>query len=188
MSTITISASDATFVRDSAPTTNFNSYSFLDCGKYSNGDLNRIFLNFDLTPVVGATINSASLSFSTYWVIEIQPYTNLNYDVYEANSIWSAGSITWNTQPGLVGGILLTCNIGNGGTGSGGDVTTAVQGALIYDTKIAFGVLSDDEAGTTAGTIFYSGKLTSHEPQLTIDYSFAPPPTTGFDPIWMGLM
>ena len=194
MPSLVLTPTQAAFVRSDIPDFNFGPTNYLDCGIWVSGSFNRALVEFDMSSLdPTAIVDSASLSFVTYWVIETGPYTNLNYDIYLSGTGWDS-SVSWNSQPTLFGSALASIYIAGGGVVQSCDVTSSVVGELPYGNLISFTGLSNGEDGSaTNGTICYWGNESSGNngdtrATLTINYHLPTPPATGIDNIWMGLM
>lgn len=76
------------------PTNNYGTYAYL-MNNYGPSYEARGLIEFNLSSISGATINSAKLDL---WIGLPNP-TNYNFGVYRVTATWVESSVTWNTQP-----------------------------------------------------------------------------------------
>lgn len=77
------------------PSSNYGTYSLLTVA-YAPTMANRGIVEFDLSPITGATINSAYLEL--YNASPNVPYEY--FGIYRVFASWEEMSVTWNNQPG----------------------------------------------------------------------------------------
>ena len=76
------------------PTNNYGTYVYLMVN-YGASYEARALIQFDLSSISGATINSAKLDL---W-IALPNSTNYNFGVYRVTASWVESSVTWTAQP-----------------------------------------------------------------------------------------
>lgn len=101
-------------VDQSSPTSNFGTSSDLYVRSKSGNANRRLFVRLDLSSCsipAGATVTSASLGL----FMTSAPGQSRTYEARRVNASWVETSITWNTQPAVVG---VTSTVATGTTGS----------------------------------------------------------------------
>ncbi|WP_025753467.1 DNRLRE domain-containing protein [Priestia megaterium] len=183
--TITLGASDDTFVTDAYPTTNYDKfwesssgYYSLKVGKYDSASgTNYAFVKPDTSKLKGAIIDSANFNIYTAHSYS-STATNVWLDRVDGN--WSPGSVTWNTKPGSTN--IATASVAKGQTANF-DVTNTVKD-WVAGTKPNYGFkLHENGNGQSYWKKFYASENSSNKPYLSVNYHYptvnAPTGTVG---------
>lgn len=183
--TITLDASDDTFVTDAYPTTNYDKfwesssgYYSLKVGKYDSASgTNYAFVKPDTSKLKGAIIDSANFNIYTAHSYS-STATNVWLDRLDGN--WSPGSVTWNTKPGSTN--IATASVAKGQTANF-DVTNTVKD-WVAGTKPNYGFkLHENGNGQSYWKKFYASENSSNKPYLSVNYHYptvnAPTGTVG---------
>jgi len=163
------------------PSTNYGTYTWLTVNFGSSVEVRGI-LEFDITPVMGSTINSATLEL---W-IEYGNSTNYNFGIYRVTESWVETTVTWSNQPGHYA-TAYDIQLVSGAAGS----------KITFDAKT---LIADWAAGTypNYGMIFKRVDLNNptawpyprssdnagadYRPKLTVDYT----PSSAIAPTSLG--
>ncbi|MED3928999.1 DNRLRE domain-containing protein, partial [Priestia megaterium] len=183
--TITLGASDDTFVTDAYPTTNYDKfwesssgYYSLKVGKYDSASgTNYAFVKPDTSKLKGAIIDSANFNIYTAHSYS-STATNVWLDRVDGN--WSPGSVTWNTKPGSTN--IATASVAKDQTANF-DVTNTVKD-WVSGTKPNYGFkLHENGNGQSYWKKFYASENSSNKPYLSVNYHYptvnAPTGTVG---------
>ncbi|MCP1188559.1 DNRLRE domain-containing protein [Priestia flexa] len=183
--TITLGASDDTFVTDAYPTTNYDKfwesssgYYSLKVGKYDSASgTNYAFVKPDTSKLKGAIIDSANFNIYT-----AHSYSSTATNVWldRVDGSWSPGSVTWNTKPGSTN--IATASVAKGQTANF-DVTNTVKD-WVAGTKPNYGFkLHENGNGQSYWKKFYASENSSNKPYLSVNYHYptinAPTGTVG---------
>ena len=178
-----LSVTTDTYVDNSHPTGEFQDNALLKVGDdgLDNNQLQRSLLSFPTDSLVGAEIDSATLSlFETY----SGSCTPTQVDVYNLTTPWD-GTVTWDTQPTIGdlyassdtgvgwGGVCpaATVNIASGGAGSN-TLAALVQGwanGSLANNGIE--IRADNESDPTAYKRFNSSDYGANPPSLSVTYT-----------------
>jgi prepilin-type N-terminal cleavage/methylation domain-containing protein len=148
--------------------TNYENQGYIRVGYYfgSGSDNYRTLVQFDLSSLAGKTIDSASLKLNC----QAEDYgSTITTNVYRITGSWTAGSVTWNTQPSINSTVLAANS--TGGTGwKTWDLKTAIQ-AIANGTYTNYGWMLKSPSSNTRDTFTdNSSGGTSTGPQLVITY------------------
>lgn len=164
-----------TFVAESRPTTNYNSYDFIAAGYDSTYGRCRSYIKFSLPLTVeGCTILSAALE------LELESGAPEYVKAYRCTGNWTPSSITWNNKPGYT-----TTNASSGATASGSGTWYAMTVTDIVQCwtsgsyeNYGFVLASTNESNANYFTSFYTSEMEeASTPRLCITYSTASTPT-----------
>lgn len=169
--TVTRSAVDDAYVRDSATSTNYGSASQLEVKKSSTGYNREAYLRFDVSNISNLT----SAKLRVFGRLS-QAATGVATAAYGAATNWSEGALTWNTRPATLTGALASQTIGStSGQWYEFDVTQFVaQQRAAGATHVAFAL--KNTGGNSSYTIFNSDEAAGDKPQLVLVTNGEPPP------------
>lgn len=125
-------------------------------------------IEFDLSPYIGATVNTATLKLYAYYNYGAIPDDNWLYLVDDS---WDEGTVTWGNNPGYNSDIALNFGASITGAWSELDVAAFVQ-AWLDETYDNYGFYIT-QTGTADGSTHFYGKDkpgTTYDPILSIDY------------------
>jgi len=164
-----------------SPGSNYGSSLFLT-ENYGSTVETRGILEFDITPVMGATINSATLSL---WCV-LPNSTNYNFGIYRNTASWVENTVTWNNAPAFFATAYDT-QLVSGAAGS--QITFNVKNLVAEwaaGTYSNYGMLFKrvDMNNPSAWPYPASSDNTTanYRPRLTVDYT----PSTGIAPASLG--
>lgn len=152
------------------PDNNFGSNAYL-MQNYGPSYEARALIEFDLSSISGATINSAKLDL---WIGLPNP-TNYDFGVYRVTASWEEMTVTWNKQPTHYATSYNTIRI-SGAVGGPytWDVKKLVQ-EWVSKTYPNYGLMVKrvDMNNPTNWPYFCSSDhtTTSYRPKLTVDYT-----------------
>jgi len=172
--TLTLGASDDTFVSDAYPTTNYDKfwesasgYYSLKVGKYdSSSGTNYSYVKPDISKLQGSIVDSAKFNIYTAHSYS-SAATNVWLDHVDGN--WSPGSVTWNTKPGSTN-IATTSTVKD--QMASFDVLNTVKD-WVAGTKPNYGFkLHENGNGQTYWKKFYASENSANKPYLAVDYHY----------------
>jgi large repetitive protein len=166
--TVNLYPTKDTYVLSASANSNYENQGYLRVGYYSGSgsDKYRSLVQFDLSSLAGKTIDSASLKL----YCQAEDYSSsITTNVYDITASWSAGTVTWNTQPSINNTVSAANS--TGGTGwKTWDLTSSVQAiANGSNTNYGWMLKSPSSAARDTFTDNYSGG-TSTGPKLVITY------------------
>lgn len=180
MSIATLSPEVETYVKQSAPTTAFNTDTKIIVGfdPIINDGPCRGWLRFNLSSIpAGSTINSAALKNTSYYGHD--SYNPLNMDVALCSDITFLSTINWNTAPNgsVAGSPSASWNFTTESAPPSGipvnlDVTADVIAQLAAG-KVSWRLKMADETLITSidGVYLTKYSYTANNPVLVIDYT-----------------
>ncbi|HZQ29305.1 MAG TPA: PA14 domain-containing protein, partial [Acidimicrobiales bacterium] len=146
------------FVSQSQPTTNFNSY--VDSNAYTDligipaaGQQYYTYMKYDLSAIHGHTVTNAMWNGFFY---STNTYSGNSFAIYQAAGAWTDSAITWNSQPGHTGATPALGNTTAPNQWLARDITGWVQ-PWVDNGNVNYGVSID-----TRGLGYYF-KLASDE-------------------------
>lgn len=172
--TITLGASDDTFVSDAYPTTNYDKfwesasgYYSLKVGKYDAASgTNYAYVKPDISKLQGALVDTAKFNIYTAHSYS-STATNVWLDRVDGN--WSPGSVTWNTKPN-------STNIATTSTVKDQMASFDVLGTVkdwVDGTRTNYGFkLHENGNGQTHWKKFYASENSTNKPYLAVDYHY----------------
>jgi len=172
--TLTLGASDDTFVSDAYPTTNYDKfwesasgYYSLKVGKYdSSSGTNYSYVKPDISKLQGSIVDSAKFNIYTAHSYS-SVATNVWLDRVDGN--WSPGSVTWNTKPGSTN--IATTSTAKDQMASF-DVLNTVKD-WVAGTKPNYGFkLHENGNGQSYWKKFYASENSANKPYLAVDYQY----------------
>ncbi|MCU7712677.1 DNRLRE domain-containing protein [Priestia sp. JV24] len=172
--TLTLGASDDTFVSDAYPTTNYDKfwesasgYYSLKVGKYdSSSGTNYSYVKPDISKLQGSIVDSAKFNIYTAHSYS-SAATNVWLDRVDGN--WSPGSVTWNTKPGSTN--IATTSTAKDQMASF-DVLNTVKD-WVAGTKPNYGFkLHENGNGQSYWKKFYASENSVNKPYLAVDYHY----------------
>jgi prepilin-type N-terminal cleavage/methylation domain-containing protein len=170
ITTVTLYPTKDTYVLSygTGASTNYENRGYIRVGYYygDGTDDYRSLVQFDLSSLAGKTIDSATLKL----YCQAEEYdTAITTNVYYITGSWSAGTVTWYTQPSINSTSVATGSAG--GTGwKTWDLKSTIQ-AIANGTYTNNGWMLKSPSSTARDTFTdnYSGG-TSTGPQLVITY------------------
>lgn len=172
--TITLGASDDTFVSSAYPTTNYDKFWESSSGYYSlkvglydsTTGTNYSYVKPDISKLQGAVVDSAKFNIYTAHSYS-STATNIWLDCVDG--IWSPGSLTWNTKPNSTN--IATASTAKGQMASF-DVLSTVKD-WVAGTKPNYGFkLHENGNGQTYWKKFYASENSTNKPYLAVDYHY----------------
>ncbi|MGU3397280.1 DNRLRE domain-containing protein [Priestia sp. D51] len=172
--TITLGASDDTFVSSAYPTTNYDKFWESSSGYYSlkvglydsTTGTNYSYVKPDISKLQGAVVDSAKFNIYTAHSYS-STASNVWLDRVDGN--WSPGSLTWNTKPNSTN--IATASTAKGQMASF-DVLSTVKD-WVAGTKPNYGFkLHENGNGQTYWKKFYASENSTNKPYLAVDYHY----------------
>ena len=172
--TITLGASDDTFVSSAYPTTNYDKFWESSSGYYSlkvglydsTTGTNYSYVKPDISKLQGAVVDSAKFNIYTAHSYS-STATNVWLDRVDGN--WSPGSLTWNTKPNSTN--IATTSTAKDQMASF-DVLSTVKD-WVAGTKPNYGFkLHENGNGQTYWKKFYASENSTNKPYLAVDYHY----------------
>ena len=172
--TITLGASDDTFVSSAYPTTNYDKFWESSSGYYSlkvglydsTTGTNYSYVKPDISKLQGAVVDSAKFNIYTAHSYS-STATNVWLDRVDGN--WSPGSLTWNTNPNSTN--IATTSTAKDQMASF-DVLNTVKD-WVAGTKPNYGFkLHENGNGQTYWKKFYASENSTNKPYLAVDYHY----------------
>lgn len=172
--TITLGASDDTFVSSAYPTTNYDKFWESSSGYYSlkvglydsTTGTNYSYVKPDISKLQGAVVDSAKFNIYTAHSYS-STATNVWLDRVDGN--WSPGSLTWNTKPNSTN--IATTSTAKDQMASF-DVLNTVKD-WVAGTKPNYGFkLHENGNGQTYWKKFYASENSTNKPYLAVDYHY----------------
>ncbi len=162
------STADA-LVDQSFPTTNYGSNVLLLVRSWSGSNNRRSFLQWDLSTIPSiATITQALMWINKIADVGAFPRT---YEAQAVSASWMEGTITWNTQPGVIGSpassVITTTD-----TWYAWDITTIVQN-WVDGTWTNNGIRVMDSAENSGSEVQsnFDSREATDDPILDVDYT-----------------
>ena len=162
-------------IRQGGPTSNYGTYTALTVN-WSPNQPNRGIVEFNLAPIMSATINSAYIDL----------YNRANnpndyFGIYRCTATWAEMTVTWSNQPAHFATAYAQMNI----TGTGSfkfDVKTLVsEWAAGTYVNYGFKLIKRTESGTYPYFVSSDYGTATNRPKITVDYT-----PTGIAPTSMG--
>ncbi|QLC90859.1 DNRLRE domain-containing protein [Priestia megaterium] len=172
--TITLGASDDTFVSSAYPTTNYDKFWESSSGYYSlkvglydsTTGTNYSYVKPDISKLQGAVVDSAKFNIYTAHSYS-STASNVWLDRVDGN--WSPGSLTWNTKPNSTN--IATTSTAKDQMASF-DVLSTVKD-WVAGTKPNYGFkLHENGNGQTYWKKFYASENSTNKPYLAVDYHY----------------
>ncbi|MED3821057.1 DNRLRE domain-containing protein [Priestia aryabhattai] len=172
--TITLGASDDTFVSDAYPTTNYDKfwestsgYYSLKVGKYDAASgTNYAYVKPDISKLQGALVDTAKFNIYTAHSA-LSTATDVWLD--RVDGTWAPGSVTWNTKPNSTN--IATVSTVKDQMASF-DVLSTVKD-WVAGTKANYGFkLHENGNGQTYWKKFYASENSTNKPYLAVDYHY----------------
>ncbi|MGG4438650.1 DNRLRE domain-containing protein [Priestia megaterium] len=172
--TITLGASDDTFVSSAYPTTNYDKFWESSSGYYSlkvglydsTTGTNYSYVKPDISKLQGAVVDSAKFNIYTAHSYS-STATNVWLDRVDGN--WSPGSLTWNTKPNSTN--IATTSTAKDQMASF-DVLNTVKD-WVAGKKPNYGFkLHENGNGQTYWKKFYASENSTNKPYLAVDYHY----------------
>jgi hypothetical protein len=114
----------------------------------------RFYLSFTLPNFTPGTF-IASATLQGFYNDDWDTFDDRGHSFYQALSTWTESAITWNNQPGSIGGPLGTFNpaLGTPGTLQSWNVTAPVNDAYLADTLLYSVLFRADDESPGAGAV-----------------------------------
>lgn len=132
--TMKIYPSADSYVEDKHASTNYGLYANLRVGYNVNYGKDRGYVRFDLTPLSGKTITSAT--FSDY---AFAPHSSPKINLFLVTSSWSESTINWNNKPDY-STLIVSKTVGSTGRASFTIPTSYLSGS-----SFSFAMVEDGE-------------------------------------------
>jgi hypothetical protein len=163
-------------IRSGGPTRNYGTYSQLTVN-WGPTQENRGIVEFNLTPISGATINSASLD-----LYNRANTTNDYFGIYRVTASWSEMVVTWSNQPAHHATAYVKVMVGGTGVWKFDVKTLVSQWAAGTYVNYGFILKKDNEMRSPYPYFCSSDHGTSTwRPKITVDYT-----PSGISPTSMG--
>lgn len=165
---------DDSYVDEDSPNSNYGSATDLEVIGFATR--NRSFIRFNLTSIpVGSYIVSATLKVYIYLTLNYPWGSTQNMmALLTDDDSWYEDDITWNNQPGVVGGTAEQVSVAHGFTGwKSFDFTDDVRDEFNGDKKISFCLRSNPEDPNEGlGSSCYSKEgSSSYKAVLEVEYN-----------------
>lgn len=181
--TITLGASDDTFVSSAYPTTNYDKfwesssgYYSLKSGYYDSASgTNFAFVKPDTSKLQGALIDSAQ--FNVYTAHSYSSTPN-NVWLDRVDGSWAPGTLTWNNKPASTN--ISTASVAKGDVASFNVLNTVKD--WVSGSKPNYGFkLHENGNGQAYWKKFYASENSTNKPYLSVSYHYPTVSTpTGF--------
>lgn len=167
LAAVTLTAVADSYIDSTAPTTNYGSATTLYVGALASNHVGRALAWFDLSPLKGSNIQTASLQF--FRTSGSVTPVNLDLSVYRIDSFWSEAGVNWANQPAAVS-INKVNPVGQSNLYYSWDVTSLVQEWVDGDQP-NYGVMLRSFSEVTLGWRgFASRELGANPPRLVVNY------------------
>ena len=168
--TVTLTALEDAYVKMSYPSSNYGGVSSLTASNYSASSVQRAYLKFDLSSLVGKTILGASLTLTPALDRNVQKQVRLT------TSTWSENLLTWNNQPvlGETVGLLATQHVT-----ARTPVSIQLNAAALQSAVGGYLTLAIDNTALPSTFVFNSKESSTGKPTLAIivtDTTVSPTP------------
>jgi len=163
-------------VDNANPSTNWGTYTYITVN-WSGSYTSRGLLEFDLSSINGATVNSASLELYN-WANN----PNRVYEIHRITATWSESTVTWNNQPAFDAAVAGSTNVTGSGTFTF-TITSLVQ-SWLNGTYTNYGMVLKavtEPASPNPYFVSSSYATAASRPKLTVDYTL-----TGVAPTSLG--
>lgn len=173
MATLTLNPNHDATVLSSSPTTVFNGTTFAVGFRTATTGINRALLKFNLGTLMGATINTATLSIYAESTNEAEA-GNRTYGVHRNTSDFDETTVTWNAPATFDASASTTTVVTANTTGfKDFDVATLLQSwvnATYSNYGVTFKVDNEASPASMNYTSTESGTSAQH-PKLVVDYT-----------------
>jgi len=164
---VSILAIEDTYANSSDPCANYGSDDAFCSGK-AGSSICRAYLKFDLSIIPpGNVVTLATLRLNNNSISSPAP----ELDVYRISDRWDESTVTWNAQPGDIGGIIAINRSLVSGDYTTWDVTDDVDDDYANDGFYSLKIVSPDE-GLERSACFFSkdAGVLDWAPTLEIEY------------------
>lgn len=152
-------------IRQGGPTSNYGTYTSLTVNWLPNQP-NRGIVQFDLTPIMGATINSAYIAL----------YNRANsprdyFGIYRCTATWTEMTVTWSNQPAHFATAYASVNVPSTGSYNFDVKTLVSEWAAGTYVNYGFKLIKRTESGTYPYFVSSDHGTATWRPKITVDYT-----------------
>jgi hypothetical protein len=152
-------------IRQGGPSSNYGTYPQLTVN-WSPNQPNRGIVEFNLSPISGATINSAYIDL----------YNRANsprdfFGIYRVNASWSEMSVTWSNQPAHFATAYASVNVPSTGSFRFDVKTLVSEWAGGTYVNYGFKLIKRTESGTYPYFCSSDHATSTWRPKITVDYT-----------------
>lgn len=162
-------------IRAGGPSSNYGTYTYITVN-WAPSQANRGIVEFDLSTISGATINSAYIDlYSRY------NSPNDYFGIYRCTASWSEMSVTWSNQPAHASTVYAQVNVPSTGTYRFDVKTLVTEWASGTYNNYGFKLIKRTESGTYPYFVSSAYGTATNRPKITVDYT-----PSGISPTSMG--
>ncbi len=162
-------------IRGGAQSTNYGTYSYIMLD-WMPAQPNRGLVEFNLSTISGATINSAYIDLYSQY-----NSPNDSFGIYRITASWGEMTVTWNNQPAHFATAYAEVNVPGPGWYKFNVKTLVQQWASGTYVNYGFKLIKKAESGTYPFFCSSDNTTSGWRPKITVDYVFS-----GIAPTSMG--